>query len=774
MELQVASLGVGHGDALLLRWRGAEKKECWTCLVDGGASPEILRDHIRDLGVNYLDLVVGTHPDSDHIGGLIGIAEHVQGIASYWAPPLPAFERHLWLFGKNCTEAIKRSRAVEDSLKPIGTEVLYPVEGYFSAPFGPSGPRIHVLSPAARLVRQLLTTDDVSWLFASEVMPLGWVLAETEEEDVEQAPDVAAIGRALATGALRPGDISDSLRREREARSEEKTLAKARSAQAGTAPEFFGDSVLNNTSIVCWLEIPTDHRTHRLILPGDQENWTYLLARNPRGLHADVLKAPHHGGRLYLEQQDAHEEVFSHIRPRVVLVSGNGRHGLPRGSIREAAIRWGAAVLCTSERTQETIVGPEVDSTCCHQALGCDGSVSHNVELTLDRLGIRSQRRSCHPGLGSLPGPVVEVRQHIVNPSAILDRLAEHELRRHVAWVRKRLRTIYEQRRKHAAEMVSGSEPVSDAQLLALAPEEYRPVLAAHLPTILSKGWERGAFWAQSDGAYRSARWSSHTNATDNEVQDYLGRLAGKVIVLFPNSVDHVHRDPDSLVTRLEICGLAGFADATLHFPVPTFRATFWPAVVDALKGPDWHCYVQGKDAAFSPCADETKIFTALAMAFFKEKESWRGDVDYEFELRSDTFPYAAPVLISGKAGKRYEERPFEPYECIRLLEESWLPKTTSFSNTSLGWFIRHANSIGAVLKCRIAWHGRTYHYSSTSWDRDKGDEKRWPKDLVMTLESDLPVTFEIEGPYLAKLIERKPKLVEWTWLKEKRVERLW
>lgn len=57
---------------------------------------------------------------------------------------------------------------------------------------------------------------------------------------------------------------------------------------------------------------------------------SYLIARNPRGLHADVLKASHHGGRVFIESDLAPDEIFSAIQPQVVLFSANGRHHLPR------------------------------------------------------------------------------------------------------------------------------------------------------------------------------------------------------------------------------------------------------------------------------------------------------------------------------------------------------------------------------------------------------------------------------------------------------------
>jgi competence protein ComEC len=64
----VVVLDVGQGDAILIS--GGEGQ---TALVDGGPDPVILIHALRRYGVTALDLVVMTHGDADHAGGLIGL-----------------------------------------------------------------------------------------------------------------------------------------------------------------------------------------------------------------------------------------------------------------------------------------------------------------------------------------------------------------------------------------------------------------------------------------------------------------------------------------------------------------------------------------------------------------------------------------------------------------------------------------------------------------------------------------------------------------------------
>ncbi|MGO9116087.1 MAG: ComEC/Rec2 family competence protein, partial [Desulfomonilaceae bacterium] len=691
MNLEIISFGVGHGDATLLRWKGDEANQSWTCLVDGGDSPERILQHLQTYNVKFLNLIIGTHPDSDHIGGLIGLADHLEAVDSYWSPPLPAFERHLWLFGAGCQAAIERCRAVEEGFKSKGTEVLCPVEGYSCSPFGISGPSIHIVSPAARLVRYLLTSDDTVWLFTDKVMQLGWIIREVEEEAIEQSPDISVLDDALSRRVLRSVDISDRLRRARPQNMDELKLVQECLAKTGEEPEFFGDSVLNNTSLVCWIEAPTGRRTHRILFPGDQENWTYLLAKNSRGLHADVMKAPHHGGRLFIEQDPAEEEVFSHVRPRALVISANGSHGLPRSSLRDTAIRWGSAVLCTADRSREIILGPANIQECCHLSMECENT-SNNVELVLDSSGIYSCKRSCHPGLGSTIGPVIQIRQHIVDPSPVLDRLATHELVRHMSWVQKRLRKMHNERKECAGYMETGSEPLEDDQLSMLARYDDRSVLAAHLPFVLAKGSEQGFFWAENDRSYGpNKKWHAYTIPRKDEIRSYLKDLSKKIMILFPDSIDEVHRDADTLLTRLDTSGLADFADAFLHYPKVTFPHAFWPAVLKEFRNAKWHCYFRGNDVAFSRCTDGKQLLIQLTKAKLRQEFRYRDMSRSGYSLTRQEEPHfslLSPVLVSDKrfVGKyvKDDDPPFS-YNCAKTIYP-WLPGDSSLEQRP-NWF---------------------------------------------------------------------------------------
>jgi competence protein ComEC len=76
----ITFLDVGQGDAVLLRDPSGA-----VALVDGGAEPDILRAGLRRYGVRRIDLLIATHGDADHVGGLRRLVEVID-VAQLWVP----------------------------------------------------------------------------------------------------------------------------------------------------------------------------------------------------------------------------------------------------------------------------------------------------------------------------------------------------------------------------------------------------------------------------------------------------------------------------------------------------------------------------------------------------------------------------------------------------------------------------------------------------------------------------------------------------------------
>ncbi|MBI5565985.1 MAG: MBL fold metallo-hydrolase, partial [Chloroflexi bacterium] len=73
-EMSVVFVDVGQGDSILIRAPNGQ-----VMLIDGGRSISLANNliipQIKAWGASQVDVLVVTHPDADHIGGLVGVLE---------------------------------------------------------------------------------------------------------------------------------------------------------------------------------------------------------------------------------------------------------------------------------------------------------------------------------------------------------------------------------------------------------------------------------------------------------------------------------------------------------------------------------------------------------------------------------------------------------------------------------------------------------------------------------------------------------------------------
>lgn len=71
--LSVSYLDVGQGDSIFI-----ETKEGTQMLIDGGRDDRVLikLKEVMPVGDTSIDIVIGTHPDADHIGGLVSVLKN--------------------------------------------------------------------------------------------------------------------------------------------------------------------------------------------------------------------------------------------------------------------------------------------------------------------------------------------------------------------------------------------------------------------------------------------------------------------------------------------------------------------------------------------------------------------------------------------------------------------------------------------------------------------------------------------------------------------------
>ena len=179
-DLEIVFLDVGQGDAAFLRFPNGR-----TMVIDGGLrsrrsdfGERVVIPFLEHRGVGRVDVVVASHPHSDHIGGLVHLLEQVevghfidsgQAYASWTARRLRRLIHQKGI-------AYHRVAAGDSlaGLGGVGAVVLHPREGFVGA----EGRSPHGLNDGSVVVRfdygetRVLFTGDIEE--ASEPALLGW------------------------------------------------------------------------------------------------------------------------------------------------------------------------------------------------------------------------------------------------------------------------------------------------------------------------------------------------------------------------------------------------------------------------------------------------------------------------------------------------------------------------------------------------------------------------------------------------------------------------
>jgi hypothetical protein len=612
-RFDLTTIAVGHGDAILGHWQPSAGKS-FTFLVDGGPRLNARPVHqaLAERGIASLDLVVLSHVDADHVDGLLDIAS-AYPVTTYWGPCLPAFERHSWLFADRVRVGLDKARTLEHLLRGRGTTILCPQEG-FSDRSADGCVEVQVLNPPSRLYERLLVQEDGVELFLSSPTPMGWLL-ETHEI-VDEPRQQSAIRTFLREHrAFDPGDLPSLPARPPIPAAERDEAIRKYASDTGNDPEFFGNNCLNDTSLVLWVEVLLEQRFRRtLLLTGDLENWLYVLSRHPRGMMVDVLKAPHHGGRVYVgENIPSYDAVFQMLRPAATVVSARGLHSLPRSDFRETISRWSRSLFCPCTRGREIVVGDVVGEKSCHDVYGCSKE-QRSVTISLQADTIEGDAPACTKTPGAEGVPVIQIRQHVVDPSPVIDRLVEGELRRHVKWIVKQLEQIHAERRRNWSSIQDPPlPPVTFEQLATLARNDGRHALANRdLQRVLIEGWRGHEFWSDaSEHRYNTKDIAAYALPSKDDVRSIGDWLRSFLLIALKVGGDPQRIDRGAVFASADTSSLAEEVARKFTFPAEMFREAIWPSAQLELRRMTAFAY-ESSTLILTSCGSESELEARL------------------------------------------------------------------------------------------------------------------------------------------------------------------
>ena len=278
MGFYIDMIDVGESDAFLLTLDNPDGGEAYV-LIDGGpeeASNKVVQ-HLQKYTGGFLNLVIGTHLEKDHIGGLTKVVQNFDIGEFVLNVPDGLWQR--WLNLRGLVQRFGRRREIESAAKSLETaEALMIVLA------------AKRLTPAQALAGRGWTCGDVS-LNVLNPTPARLAAAWSEQK-FEKMRGIYSPYSALAT--LLGGEVQES-----------------------EAPPTTEE---NDSSIV--IELVYRGSPYAL-MTGDAGAGVLKEVTTAKSYH--YLKVPHHGSKTGLD-----EELLDRLRPNVAFIPvGTNDHGHP-------------------------------------------------------------------------------------------------------------------------------------------------------------------------------------------------------------------------------------------------------------------------------------------------------------------------------------------------------------------------------------------------------------------------------------------------------------
>ncbi|MBZ6485059.1 ComEC/Rec2 family competence protein [Priestia aryabhattai] len=587
-NLTIESINVGHGDCTLISWDNGSTNCPWHCLIDSGDGAEThvesILNTLEDLNVRKIDLAIVSHFDSDHIKGFNKICDNIK-ISQYWSPYTPAFKKYLWLFGDRGKLALERANHLEQKLAKKNVEMLSPLDGYVTSPI--DNLRISVFSPSSKFYERLLAGDRVKDLFETYPTPIGTILNDNVEYVSENYVNPMVLGFSnRRDGEVIKRNLTQEEQELNNTRLEKFSINKlAVQEKQELGPEFFGNHILNDTSLVIKFEVWTGTRWFSLLFPGDLENWDYVMCRHQSSLYSDYYKVSHHGGRVYVNRKEAADAVIQAIRPTVAAINANGKHNLPRMSVREALVRWSSSTFCSLNRGCEKFQldgSLPYETKCCKEMYSCQ-TRQGNFRVKVTGQEMKTNVQACQRVYTPNRLPVIQFEQHIVQKSEVLTSLNEREIEKHTFFTAKQLQMFHQERVK--ASWTGRSNLITVSEIQAKLVEGKRFLTENQIHQIYKYGYMNNKFWAKETKEYGSLNsWKQAYMLPKKEDLNQIRELVLKNEMLFV-PVDELVSGLTSLIQKVERDNICSYLEKKTMFPRELIGEYIWPLLTkDIIK----------------------------------------------------------------------------------------------------------------------------------------------------------------------------------------------
>ncbi len=320
MSVELHMVPVKAGDATLIIDRATDRS--FTVLIDAGLANQEIVDYLRRQGIPQLDLVILSHPDLDHLQGLVAVlADASVSIRTIWCfdltflrdfvttgqLPKPQPGTHEVLYERLLHSLVMEGRLLK-AARAKGIDCLQVSDGHR---VNLGSLHLEVLYPWDGFYHALRSPESLKRLLAKR-WPEDWLPPDRARDTCARTVKCSEDQQAILENLLKEMDGSDPEAIGATPLAHTDTEDEERCQRDPLGAEGFPISLLgtlyNNLSIVVRIYVTGGAAPPTLLFPGDLTDWTYLVAKRAFDLGADVFKYPHHGStgprisRIFLKQ----------------------------------------------------------------------------------------------------------------------------------------------------------------------------------------------------------------------------------------------------------------------------------------------------------------------------------------------------------------------------------------------------------------------------------------------------------------------------------------
>ena len=366
-----------NGDSTLLQYSDHGRQT--NVLIDCGIRKKIAAQYLQAIEIKKIDLLVVSHIDLDHIGGLREVLANID-VKWLWVmniDPLKRFVERAVGYNREKSHFMKCFVAAHESIvtahqRKVRCSSVY--EG-LREKIGPF--LIEVLSPPFAFDDFLRNPSNV--------------------ENILRSPKGDTYRNFLKDKNRIKEDVDIETLTDREPNIQE--MSEQELSRSTDSPEYDEEQfehnfdlasrgLLNNVSIVIRVSClapncPTSvFEPLSMLFPGDLEDWSYLFFRYNEHIKTPILKIPHHGSDRV---QSENRNLYEFLRPRLSLVFRYPTRMLPSYSVIALLARSGL-VSCTSYKQGTNV---NIGSGCCHIDNRC--AIPNSVVYEFTPLGFSTK-----------------------------------------------------------------------------------------------------------------------------------------------------------------------------------------------------------------------------------------------------------------------------------------------------------------------------------------------------------------------------------------------